>query len=76
MRVFILSQVHRKAYNAAFAHFNVRCGDNLVVWSEEFYNELQNTVKGPRLSLLAPFPPSCALLTSYLCPLSPLHAWR
>ena len=34
------------AYNATFEHFDVRCGGELVTWSEEFYDQLQNTVGG------------------------------
>ena len=37
-----------QAYNAAFKQFNVVCpGDEgALVWSEEFYDMLQNTVGG------------------------------
>lgn len=40
--------IHRRAYNAAFAHFDVRCpGDaGPLDWSVEFYDVLQNTVGG------------------------------
>ena len=45
--VILLSEdLHRVAYNAAFEHFDVRCGGELVFWSEEFYDQLQNTVGG------------------------------
>ncbi|KAK9820964.1 hypothetical protein WJX81_000960 [Elliptochloris bilobata] len=45
--VILLSEdLHRVAYNAAFEHFDVRCGGERVVWSEEFYNQLQNSVGG------------------------------
>ena len=45
--VILLSEdLHRVAYNAAFEHFDVRCNGELVVWSEEFYDMLQNTVGG------------------------------
>ncbi len=39
--------IHRMAYNATFEHFDVRCpnsGDAPVVWTEEYYDELQNKV--------------------------------
>ena len=35
--------LHRRAYNAAFEHFDVRCKDKLVQWDPEFYDILQNT---------------------------------
>jgi hypothetical protein len=35
--------LHRRAYNAAFEHFSAQCNGASVVWSEEFYDELQNT---------------------------------
>lgn len=38
--------LHRRAYNAAFQNFRVECDGSPVVWSEEFYDELQNTVGG------------------------------
>eukprot|EP00892_Ulva_mutabilis_P010538 jgi/Ulvmu1/7857/UM004_0088.1 len=38
--------LHRRAYNAAFANFDVKCNGEPVEWSEEFYDELQNTVGG------------------------------
>ncbi|KAL4448910.1 hypothetical protein ABPG77_007627 [Micractinium sp. CCAP 211/92] len=41
--------IHRMAYNATFEHFDVRCpnsGDAPVVWTEEYYDELQNKVGG------------------------------
>jgi HAD superfamily hydrolase (TIGR01509 family) len=40
--------IHREAYNAAFQEFSVVCpGDaGALVWTEEFYDELQNTVGG------------------------------
>ncbi|KAL4422765.1 hypothetical protein ABPG75_008962 [Micractinium tetrahymenae] len=41
--------IHRVAYNATFEHFDVRCpnsGDAPVVWSEEYYDDLQNKVGG------------------------------
>jgi hypothetical protein len=41
--------IHRRAYNAAFAEFDVRCpeGQGAVVdWSVEFYDMLQNKVGG------------------------------
>ena len=44
--ILLSEELHRVAYNAAFEHFDVRCGGKLVVWSEEFYDQLQNTVGG------------------------------
>jgi len=45
--VIILSEeLHRLAYNAAFAHFNVRIGGTPLEWSVESYDMLQNTVGG------------------------------
>eukprot|EP00889_Picochlorum_renovo_P002898 jgi/Picre1/29928/NNA_005306.t1 len=40
--------IHREAYNAAFKEFNVICPgeDGPLVWTEEFYDVLQNTVGG------------------------------
>jgi phosphoglycolate phosphatase-like HAD superfamily hydrolase len=38
--------LHRRAYNAAFEHFSVKCGGAPVVWDESFYDILQNTVGG------------------------------
>lgn len=39
--------IHRMAYNATFQHFDVRCPNAPnapVVWSEEYYDDLQNKV--------------------------------
>lgn len=38
--------LHRRAYNAAFEHFAVAVRGERVVWSEAFYDDLQNTVGG------------------------------
>ncbi|KAK9812782.1 hypothetical protein WJX72_003643 [[Myrmecia] bisecta] len=40
--------LHRRAYNAAFGHFQVSCtgGGEVVEWTEEFYDDLQNKVGG------------------------------
>ena len=41
--------IHRRAYNATFEHFDVRCPDAPeapVEWTETFYDELQNKVGG------------------------------
>lgn len=40
--------LHRRAYNAAFMHFDVRSprDGRVVQWSEEFYNALQNKIGG------------------------------
>ncbi|CAI5994170.1 unnamed protein product [Closterium sp. NIES-65] len=40
--------LHRRAYNAAFAHFAIRCpGENAIVdWTTEFYDVLQNKIGG------------------------------
>jgi len=42
--------IHRMAYNATFEHFDVRCPgtDGAVVWTEEYYDDLQNRVRGSR----------------------------
>ncbi|XP_077213333.1 haloacid dehalogenase-like hydrolase (HAD) superfamily protein [Tasmannia lanceolata] len=42
--------LHRKAYNDAFAHFNVHCPSSQssepLNWSSDFYDELQNRIGG------------------------------
>ncbi|KMZ59277.1 Haloacid dehalogenase-like hydrolase domain-containing protein [Zostera marina] len=41
--------LHREAYNEAFIHFDVRCPSSAaapLVWSPEFYDELQNHIGG------------------------------
>lgn len=38
--------LHRRAYNLTFEHFNVKCGSKLVDWDTEFYDVLQNTIGG------------------------------
>lgn len=38
--------LHRRAYNAVFAHFKVTVGGAPVVWSEEYYDLLSNTGTG------------------------------
>lgn len=40
--------IHRRAYNATFEHFQVHCPgqQGAVEWSEAFYDVLQNTVGG------------------------------
>lgn len=40
--------IHREAYNAAFNQFDIRCPNdtNTLVWTEEFYDMLQNKVGG------------------------------
>jgi len=40
--------LHRRAYNATFENFGVKCGGQrgVVDWSEAFYDVLQNTVGG------------------------------
>jgi HAD superfamily hydrolase (TIGR01509 family) len=38
--------LHRIAYNDAFAHFDVRVDGERVVWTEAFYDDLQNKVGG------------------------------
>jgi len=40
--------LHRRAYNEAFAHFNIRCNGvgEVANWSESFYDMLQNRVGG------------------------------
>ena len=38
--------LHREAYNKAFEEFGLEIGGDKVVWTEEFYDILQNTVGG------------------------------
>eukprot|EP00249_Psilotum_nudum_P021689 c28207_g1_i1 orf=280-1308(+) len=40
--------LHRRAYNSTFSHFNVRCPGSAepVNWSSEFYDQLQNQIGG------------------------------
>lgn len=38
--------LHRRAYNAAFKHFNIKQGGEISYWSEEYYDMLSNTVGG------------------------------
>lgn len=41
--------LHRRAYNAAFDHFEVRVpagSGDIVLWSSDFYDNLQNRVGG------------------------------
>eukprot|EP00897_Mesotaenium_endlicherianum_P000567 jgi/Mesen1/10510/ME000083S10017 len=40
--------LHRRAYNATFEHFNVQCpgSSSPVVWTPEFYDDLQNRIGG------------------------------
>jgi HAD superfamily hydrolase (TIGR01509 family) len=38
--------LHRRAYNAAFEHFDIKVDGKLAVWDEEFYDDLQNRVGG------------------------------
>jgi len=41
--------LHRQAYNDAFAHFGVRCppaSADTLYWDEAFYDELQNRIGG------------------------------
>ena len=42
-------EIHRLAYNASFANFEVVCPGETspVVWSEEYYDQLQNQVGAP-----------------------------
>ncbi|DBB17786.1 TPA: hypothetical protein ACH3X3_002818 [Trebouxia sp. C0006] len=44
--------LHREAYNAAFAHFKACVGKQHVIdWSEEFYDDLQNKVGGGKAKM-------------------------
>ena len=45
--------IHREAYNAAFAHFQARIGSEQkpIKWSEEFYDDLQNKVGGGKAKM-------------------------
>ena len=52
-------ELHRIAYNAAFKHFDVRCNGELVEWTEDYYNMLQNKVGGGK-------PKVCASMYKYI----------
>ena len=39
-------ELHRTAYNEAFAAFGLEIGGEQVVWTVEYYDKLQNTVGG------------------------------
>ena len=45
--------IHREAYNAAFAHFKACTGNQQepIKWSEEFYDDLQNKVGGGKAKM-------------------------
>lgn len=45
--------LHREAYNAAFAHFKACIGgkQDVIDWSEEFYDDLQNKVGGGKAKM-------------------------
>ncbi|KAL0038336.1 hypothetical protein WJX77_002440 [Trebouxia sp. C0004] len=45
--------LHREAYNAAFAHFKACIGgkQDVIAWSEEFYDDLQNKVGGGKAKM-------------------------
>ena len=44
--------LHREAYNTAFAHFKACIGKHDVIdWSEEFYDDLQNKVGGGKAKM-------------------------
>jgi hypothetical protein len=51
-------EIHRMAYNATFEHFDVRCpgGEGPVVWTEEYYEDLQNRVGASVVFVCRPRP--------------------
>ena len=63
-------ELHRIAYNAAFKHFDVRCNGELVEWTEDYYNMLQNKVGGGK-------PKVCASMYKYIyMPLTTIYHIR
>ena len=66
--------IHREAYNAAFAHFKacIPGQQGNIEWSEEFYDELQNKVGGGKAKMRWFFGndwPQCLLAFLRLTPL-------
>jgi hypothetical protein len=59
--------LHRRAYNAAFQQFDIRCpdadGDSVVDWSVEYYDDLQNTVGGGKPKMRHYFGASATVVT-------------
>ena len=41
--IVLTEELHRKAYNGAFEHFNLKIKGEPVVWTEEYYDILQVT---------------------------------
>ena len=41
--IVLTEELHRKAYNGAFKHFNLKIKGEPVVWTEEYYDVLQVT---------------------------------
>ena len=41
--IVLTEELHRKAYNGAFEHFNLKIKGEPVVWTEEYYDVLQVT---------------------------------
>jgi len=44
-------ELHRVAYNAAFAHFDVKIDGQTVEWSPKYYDMLSNTVGGGKAKM-------------------------
>lgn len=52
-------ELHRTAYNMAFAEFGLEVGNEPVVWSVEYYDKLQNTVGGGKPKMRYHFTQTC-----------------
>jgi len=52
-------ELHRTAYNMAFAEFGLEVGNEAVVWSVEYYDKLQNTVGGGKPKMRYHFTQTC-----------------
>ena len=48
-------EMHRQAYNAAFEEFGLRIDGEEVVWSNKYYDILQNTVGGGKPKMMHHF---------------------
>lgn len=48
-------ELHRVAYNAAFQEFDLTIDNEPVVWDEEYYDMLQNTIGGGKPKMLFHF---------------------
>lgn len=52
-------ELHRTAYNMAFAEFGLQVGGEPVVWSVGYYDKLQNTVGGGKPKMRYHFTETC-----------------